>query len=89
MLDPADYDDVMVMLAHPWGDVEVSLAAWIQVGPGPRPVVMISRASRRDGSLVRLEEILLRCRNAAESRGLQRLGLLQARWASPATRPGD
>jgi hypothetical protein len=25
MLDPGDYDDVIVTVAHPWGDIEAPL----------------------------------------------------------------
>lgn len=87
MLDPADYDDVMVTVAHPSGDIEASLAAWIQVGPGSRPLVTISRARRGDGSPVPLDEIPLQFRNTVESRRLQRLGLLPTPWGPPADEP--
>jgi hypothetical protein len=87
MLDLAEYDDVIVTVAHPWGDVEAPLLSWIQVGPGSRPLVTISRARRRDGSPVPLEEIPLQYRNTAESRRLQRLGLLPAPWGPPADEP--
>jgi hypothetical protein len=87
MLDPVDYDDVIVTVAHPFGDIETPLPHWIQIGPGPRPLVTISRARRRDGSPVPLEEIPLQYRNTAESRRLQRLGLLPAPWGPPADEP--
>lgn len=83
MLDRAVYDDVLVTVAHPGGDIEVPLPTWIETGPGPRPLVTIGRARRRDGSPVPLEEIPLEYRNTAESRRLQRLGLLPAPWGPP------
>lgn len=87
MLEPADYDDVIVTVAHPWGDIEAPLPIWIRTGPGPRPLVTISRARRRDGSLVPLEEIPLQYRNTADSRRLQRLGVLAAPWGPPVDEP--
>jgi hypothetical protein len=78
MLDPAGYGDVIVTVTHPWGDIEAPLRTWIEIGPGPRPLVTISKARRRDGSPVPLKEITLQYRNTAESRRLQRLGLLPA-----------
>jgi len=87
MLDPADYDDVLVTVAHPFGDIEVPLLHWIRTGPGPRPLVTISKARRRDGSPVPLEQIPLQFRNAAEGRRLQRLGLLPTPWGQPADEP--
>jgi hypothetical protein len=87
MLDPEDYDGVIVTVAHPWGDIEASLRTWIQLGPGPRPLVTISNVRRRDGSPVALEKIPLQYRNTAEGRRLQRLGLLPAPWGPPADEP--
>jgi hypothetical protein len=87
MLDPAVYDDVIVTVAHSWGDIEAPLQTWIEVGPGPRPLVTISKARRRDGSPVPLEEIPLQYRNTAESRRLQRLGQLPAPWGPPPKEP--
>jgi hypothetical protein len=89
MLDPADYDDVIVTVAHPWGDIEAPLRTWIEVGPGPRPLVTISKARRRDGSPVPLTEIPPQYRNNAESRRLQRLGQLPAPWGPPPEEPGS
>jgi hypothetical protein len=88
MLDPASYVDVIVTVAHPWGDIEAPLPTWIEIGPGPRSLVTISKARRRDGSAVPLEEIPLQYRNTAESRRLQRLGLLPAPWGPPPEEPG-
>ena len=32
MIDRADYDDVLVTVAHPFGDVTPTLTEWIRVG---------------------------------------------------------
>jgi hypothetical protein len=66
-----DLDDILVMIAHPWGDIEVSLREWIARGPGPRPLVRPVSARRRStGSAVALTEIPLQYRNDAKSRRL-------------------
>lgn len=83
MLTPADYDDVLVTVAHPFGDVETTLRQWIESGPGPRPFVTITAARWRDGGPVPLEAVPLEYRNNQESRRLQRLGLLPAPWGAP------
>lgn len=88
MLDPDEYDDVLVTVAHPYADVETTLRTWIEIGPGPRRLVTITSARRRDGSPVPLEEIPLKYRNNAESRRLQRLGMLPAPWGFPPDEPG-
>ena len=46
VLDPSEYDDVLVRVMHPWGDVDVPLTAWIGRGPGPRAVVRRPPAAR-------------------------------------------
>ena len=83
MLTPADYDDVIVTVAHPFGDVDTTLRQWIETGPGPRPFVSIVAARRRTGDPIPLEDIPLQYRNSPESRRLQRLGLLPAPWGPP------
>jgi hypothetical protein len=83
VLDPAEYDDVIVTIAHPFGDVETTLGEWIRRGPGPRRLLEITSARRADGQRVPLDEIPLEFHNSRESRRLQRLGLLPAPWGPP------
>jgi hypothetical protein len=59
MLDPAEYDDVIVTVAHPWGDIDAPLTTWIQTGPGPRSLVTITKARRRGSAPAPLEAIPL------------------------------
>lgn len=87
MLDPVGFGDVVVTVAHPWGDAETRLRAWIETGPGSRPLVTIIRARRSDGSPVPLEEIPLQYRSNRENRRLQRLGLLAVPWGPPPDEP--
>jgi hypothetical protein len=83
MLTPDEYDDVFVTVAHPYSDIETTLAYWIETGPGPRPFVRIIAARRGNGDPVPLEAIPLQYHNSPESRRLQRLGLLSAPWGAP------
>jgi hypothetical protein len=80
---PEDYDDVIVVVAHPMADVETTLRHWIATGPGPRPFVTIVAARWRNGEPIPLEAVPLQYRNSPESRRLQRLGLLPAPWGPP------
>jgi hypothetical protein len=80
MLSPAEYDDVIVTVAHPGGDVETPLTQWIATGPGARPLVQITGARRRNGEPLPLDAIPLEYHNSAESRRLQRLGRLPTCW---------
>jgi hypothetical protein len=50
---------------------------------------MISKARRRDGATVPLEEIPLQYHNTAESQRLQWLGVLPAPWGAPADGPAS
>jgi hypothetical protein len=86
MISPAEYDDVLVTVAHPQADIETTLQQWIETGPGPRPFVTITAARRRSGERVPLEAIPLEYHNSPESRRLQRLGLLRAPWGPPPDR---
>ena len=53
-----DPEDTLVVVAHPYADVEVTLAEWIARGPGPRRGVRIVRArSRSTGRDVPLSAI--------------------------------
>ena len=75
-----EYSDVLVALAYPWGNLEVSLDSWIQVGPGSRRYVGIVAARRSStGREVPLSEVSLDYHNSPESRRLQRQGLFPAR----------
>jgi len=84
MLSPEEYPDVLVTAAHPWGNMEVSLDAWVQNGPGPRPYVGIVAARRSStGREVPLAEIPFEYHNSPETRSLQRQGLLPCPWGPP------
>jgi hypothetical protein len=84
MLAPEEYPDVLVTVAHPWGDAEVPLETWIRTGPGPRPYVGIVAARRLStGSDVPLTEIPQEYHNSPESRSLQRQHLLPRPWGPP------
>jgi hypothetical protein len=87
LIDPSEHDDVIVTVAHPWGDVETTLQTWITRGPGPRPLVRIVAAKRRStGEPIPMDQIPLEYHNSPESRRLQRLGRLPTPWGPP---PGD
>jgi hypothetical protein len=84
VLDPGEYDDVIVAVAHPFGYVPAPLREWLRLGPGPRPYVgIVSAWRRRTGEPVPLDDIPLEFHNSEESRRLQRLGRLPAPWGPP------
>jgi hypothetical protein len=79
--EPIDLDDVLVVIAHPFGDVEVPLADWIATGPGSRRFVRPVRArSRSTGRQLPLSLIPLRYRNDGQSRRAIADGLLEDPW---------
>jgi hypothetical protein len=76
-----DHGDILLTIAHPHGDVEVTLARWIEIGPGPRPLVQPIKACRvSTGEPLPLRVIPFRYRNSGWSRFLMRLGLLADPW---------
>jgi hypothetical protein len=84
LIDPSEYSDVIVTVAHPWGDIETTLEQWIRRGPGPRPFVQIVAAKRGStGEPVPMDLIPLEYHNSPECRRLQRLGRLPAPWGPP------
>jgi hypothetical protein len=92
MLDPDVDEDVIVTVAHPWGDIEAPLPTWIEIGPWPHPLVNISSARRRDGSPVPLEEIRCSTATPARAEGCNGSGCCQRRGVrrrrSRSQRPG-
>ncbi len=84
MIDPSEYDDIIVLVAHSWGNFERTLNQWIAIGPGERPFVEIVKARREStNEPVDMAEIPLEYHNSPESRRLQRLGQLPAPWGMP------
>jgi hypothetical protein len=80
-----DPNDVLVVVAHPYANIEVPLAVWIERGPGPRPLVRpVSARSRSTGESLPLSVIPLRYRNDEESRRAIRLGLIEDPWPDQA-----
>jgi hypothetical protein len=84
MLSPEEYPDIVVTVAHRWGDVVVPLETWIRTGPGPLPYVRIVAARRLStGADIPLIEIPQEYHNSPEARSLQRQGLLPCPWGPP------
>jgi hypothetical protein len=84
MLSPEEYPDIVVTVAHPWGDIEAPLETWIRTGPGPRPYVGITAARRLStGAGVPLTEIPQEYHNSPQARRLQRQGRLPCPWGPP------
>lgn len=74
-------DDILVVIGHPHGDIEVPLATWIATGPGPRSFVRPIAATRRStGEQLPLTVIPPAYRNDEESRSLIARGLLSDPW---------
>ena len=72
---------IVVVIAHPYGDIEVSLAEWIAAGPGPRLFVRpIAAKDQVTGQALPLEVIPLQYRNDEESIRLIVEGQLVDPW---------
>jgi hypothetical protein len=83
MIPEDQYDDIVVTVAHPWGDVDFALSNWV-VRPPARPLTSIVAARRQStGDPVDLAEIPLEYHNTWKSRRLQRLGQLPTPWGTP------
>jgi hypothetical protein len=76
-----DLDDVLVVVSHPFGDIEVPLTEWIARGPGLRPLVRpVSARSRSTGESLPLSVIPFQYRNDWESRRAIKDGLIGNPW---------
>jgi hypothetical protein len=72
---------IVVVIAHPYGNIEVSLAEWIATGPGPRLFVRpIAAKDRATGQALPLEVIPLQYRNDEDSIRLIVEGQLVDPW---------
>jgi hypothetical protein len=77
----SDQSDIIVILEHPYGRVEVSLEEWISTGPGERPLIQpIAAKSKESGRPLPLSVIPLQFRNNRLSRALIALGVLRDPW---------
>jgi hypothetical protein len=76
-----DPEDVLLTLDHPFGRLEVTLARWMAVGPGPRPFVRpIAARSRSTGEQLPMTVVPLAYRNDAAARALIVAGKLRWPW---------
>jgi hypothetical protein len=76
-----DPEEIIVTVAHPHGDVEVSLGEWIRTGPGERPLVRPVAARTKSGRRLSMSHIPLKYRNTRASRALIRAGFLEDPWS--------
>ena len=79
----ADHDpaDVVVVIEHPFGRVEMPLSEWMVRGPGPRALVRpVMVKSRSTGGALPMEVIPVAYRNDTESRRLILEGVIESPW---------
>jgi hypothetical protein len=80
--DGLDLDDILVVIMHPFGNLEVTLRWWIENGPGPRPFVRPGRVrSRTTGQRLPFNAIPLEYRNNREARQAIREGRIPNPWS--------
>lgn len=85
MLDPEidldALDDVLVTIAHNFGDLEVPLRTWIEKGTGPRKhLQLIAARSRSTGEPLPLDVVPRQYINSPETRHFVAEGKLPAPW---------
>lgn len=73
--------EIMVVVAHPMGDIETSLETWMHNGPGPRKLVRIVKVICKDtGETLPLETVPLQYHNSELSQHLIETGELEDPW---------
>jgi hypothetical protein len=81
---PDNADEIMVVIAHPWGNISIPLSEWIEHGPGLRRFAAPRAAFTKAGQRLPLSVIPLRYRNSMLSRLLIRIGWLENPWQNKA-----
>lgn len=73
--------DIVVIIDHPHGRLEIPLQEWIEQGPGPRDLLRpIAARSAETGEPLPLTVIPRRYRNSFLTRSLVRMKLLKKPW---------
>ena len=73
-------EEIMVVIEHPFGTLQIPLDEWMKNGPGIRKYLSPSAARCKDGTPLPLGVIPLRYRNNLWSRLLIGLGILKNPW---------
>jgi hypothetical protein len=76
--------DVLLVIDHPFGQVETTLAEWMARGPGPRRFLRpVAAKSRFTGDDLPLTVVPLAYRNDETARALIEAGELEWPWPTP------
>lgn len=74
-------EDLIVVLDHPYGELELSLEEWVMHGPGERDLLRPTAVKdKRTGALLPVSVIPLRYQNTKLSRTLIAIGMLSDPW---------
>ena len=80
-MDDIPPQDILVTIAHPWGDITTTLAEWMERGPGPRVLIRaIHPRLKATGEPLPDKVIPPEYQNTRKSRALIRRGLLPNPW---------
>jgi hypothetical protein len=75
-------DDIIVVIPHSYGEAEMELEEWIEIGPGERELRRPTSAkSKSTNKELPLSVIPLRYRNNTLSRFLISLGVIENPWS--------
>ncbi|OJT22085.1 hypothetical protein BO221_25455 [Archangium sp. Cb G35] len=74
-------EDVILIVPHNWGTLEMTIPEWIARGPGLRPGIQpVAARHARTGKPLPLRVLPLRYRNTWFSRWLIRVGVFSDPW---------
>ena len=75
-------EEVILIVPHNWGTLEISMPYWMAHGPGLRPGIQpVAARHAITGKPLPLRILPLRYRNTCFSRWLIRVGLLRDPWS--------
>lgn len=73
-------EDIVVILDHPHGKVDVPLTEWIEKGPAFRKYLRPVGAKTKDGVILSIEVVPFRYRNNLVSRLMCSLRFIKKSW---------
>jgi len=74
-------DDILLIIEHPFGTIEMSLEEWLKTGAGSRKLLKPYKVKDKlTGKQLPLGTIPLKYRNNSLSRFLIKLGIIENPW---------
>lgn len=76
-----DKNNLVVMISHPFGEIEIPLQEWMEQGPKKRKLLRPTKLkNKKTNKYLPLNQIPLKYRNTSISRFFIKIGVLENPW---------